>query len=212
MSAIAKKKMTMQKLIVIVFIAVVVGLMIFNTKIVVIGSEHDVKEQQFSPQAFGAQQFPKIQAFVTDHAVDALELSTALAADKENAVVKYGTKTSMGTLFSVKFTGIVLDRKGNMNSIAIAGFPEDIKVRVQTGPALNGTDLRDVNGKISFSDFKNQIEYQNAGSAINNEAKTQILSRIDPNNLNGKSIEVVGVFKAINPKNWLVIPVRFNIK
>lgn len=212
MSTIAKKKMTMQKLIVIVFIAVVVGLMIFNTKIVVIGSEHDVKEQQFSPQAFGAQQFPKIQAFVTDHAVDALELSTALAADKENAVVKYGTKTSMGTLFSVKFTGIVLDRKGNMNSIAIAGFPEDIKVRVQTGPALNGTDLRDVNGKISFSDFKNQIEYQNAGSAINNEAKTQILSRIDPNNLNGKSIEVVGVFKAINPKNWLVIPVRLNIK
>ena len=43
---------------------------------------------------------------------------------------------------------------------------------MQTGPAINGTDLRDAPGEIKFGQFTNQIEYQNAGAALNNAMKT----------------------------------------
>ena len=112
----------------------------------------------------------------------------------------------------MKFTGIVTDRKANYNAIQIDGLPSDVTVRVQTGPALNGTDLRDATGTIAFGQFTNQIEYQNAGSAINNEVKKNLLSAIDPDKLAGKSLSVVGVFQLINPKSWLVTPVKLEVK
>ena len=82
----------------------------------------------------------------------------------------------------------------------------------KTGPALNGTDLRDATGQIEFGQFRNQIEYQDAGSAINNEVKTAVLGGIDPASLSGKTVSVIGVFKLVNPKNWVVTPVRFDVK
>ncbi|MEO2037276.1 MAG: DUF2291 family protein, partial [Martelella sp.] len=81
-----------------------------------------------------------------------------------------------------------------------------------TGPAINGTDLRDATGTIAFGQFKNQIEYQDAGSALNNEMKKDVLAGIDTANLSGKTISVTGVFKLINPKNWLVTPVEMSIE
>ncbi|MEK1863730.1 MAG: DUF2291 family protein, partial [Rhizobium leguminosarum] len=34
----------------------------------------------------------------------------------------------------------------------------------------------------------------------------------DPDALDGKQATVVGVFKLINPKNWLVTPVKVELK
>jgi predicted lipoprotein len=90
--------------------------------------------------------------------------------------------------------------------------PPEIVVRVQTGPAINGTDLRDAPGDIDFNAFKNQIEYQNAGSGINRAMKKAVLEKIDTTGLKGKSIEVVGAFRLINPKNWLITPVEMSVK
>ena len=91
-------------------------------------------------------------------------------------------------------------------------MPSTLVVRVQTGPAINGTDLRDATGTIAFGQFVNQIDYQNAGSALNKEMKKQVLSKIDTATLTGKTISVVGAFKLINPNNWLVTPVKLDVQ
>ena len=90
--------------------------------------------------------------------------------------------------------------------------PTDVKIRVQTGPAINGTELRDATGTVQFGQFTNQIEYQNAGSALNNEMKQSVLAAIDTNALAGKTVNVVGAFRLINPKSWLVTPVRLEVQ
>ena len=95
---------------------------------------------------------------------------------------------------------------------ASLGLPDTIAVKVQTGPAINGTSLRDATGTIQFGQFVNQIEYQNAGSALNKEMKKQILANVDTANLKGKTIQVVGAFKLINPKKWLVTPVTLEVQ
>ncbi|WP_337183548.1 DUF2291 domain-containing protein [Shinella sp.] len=193
-------------------IVVLAGAMAFDTKIVRIGSENDVQVQKFSPEAFGAEQFPVIRQSVETRAVDAVELAQAIAADKKAAGEKYGVATSAGPVFPVKFTGVVGERKANYNVVAVEGLPAELTVRVQTGPALNGTDLRDATGQIEFGQFRNQIEYQDAGSALNNEVKKVVLGGIDPAALTGKTVSVVGVFKLVNPKSWIVTPVRFDVQ
>ncbi|NLS03375.1 DUF2291 domain-containing protein [Rhizobium sp. P32RR-XVIII] len=191
---------------------IVLGAIALDTTVVKIGSDHDVREQAFSPAAYGAQEFPKIQANVQERAVAAAELATAIAADKKAAGVKYGTATSTGPVIPVTLTGTFGTRKSNTNEMKIDGLPPETVVRVQTGPAVNGTDLRDATGSIEFGQFTNQIQYQDAGSAINNEMKKTVFAGLDPDTLNGKSATVVGVFKLINPKNWLVTPVKVEVK
>lgn len=191
---------------------VLVGAMAFDTAIVRIGSDRDVQVQKFSPEGFGTEQFPLIKQSVETRAVDAAELSQAILADKKAAGEKYGVATSTGPVFPVKFTGVVGERKANYNVVAVEGLPAELTLRVQTGPALNGTDLRDATGQIEFGQFKNQIEYQDAGSAINNEVKKVVLGGVDPAALSGKTVTVIGVFKLVNPKSWIVTPVRLDVQ
>jgi predicted lipoprotein len=200
------------RLIWIVAAVALIGAMAFDTAIVKIGSEHDVQVQKFSPETFGAAQFPIIKQSVETRAVDAVTLAQAVAADKKAAGEKYGVPTSVGPVVPVSFTGVVGERKSNYNVVAVEGLPPEIVVRVQTGPALNGTDLRDATGTIEFGQFTNQIEYQDAGSAINNEVKKTVLAGIDPATLTGKTVTVIGVMKLVNPKSWIVTPVRLDVK
>jgi len=194
-------------------VLVLIVAMALDTKVVVIGSAEDVQPGVFSPEKFGAEQFPKVKGGIEARAVDAQTLATALLADKAAATKQYGMPTGTGGAeFSVKFTGVAGDAKSGVYAMTVSGIPDTISIQLQTGPAIMGTDLRDATGEIKFGQFTNQIEYQNAGSALNKEMKKQILTGIDTANLKGKTVAVIGAFKPINPKKWLVTPVRLEIQ
>lgn len=192
-------------------VAVLVA-MALDTEVVGIGSSEDARTAAFSPETYGKTEFPNVQADVEARAVDASVLAKALAEDKAAASKQYGVAAGVGPVLPVKFTGTVGEGKSGIYKIAVEGLPEGLSVRVQTGPAINGTDLRDATGKILFGQFKNQIEYQNAGAALNNAMKEAVLGPVDTAALTGRTVEVTGVFKLINPKNWLVTPVRLAVK
>lgn len=185
--------------------------MALDTKVVRIGSAEDIQADVFSPEAFGAAEFPKIQQNITKRAGDAVALATAIAEDKKAAAAQYGVPGGIGPFMSVSFTGVVGEGKSGIYDVKVEGAPEKLRIRVQTGPAINGTDLRDATGTIKFGQFTNQIEYQNAGAAINNEMKKQVLSKIDNSELTGKTIKVIGAFTLINTKSWLVTPVSLDV-
>ena len=183
-----------------------------DTKFVRIGSADDVKVKVFSKEDFGAAKFPEIQKFIVEHAVDAKTLGAAIAADKAEAGKKYGVETGTGAVIPVTLSGVAGEVQSGIYTLTVEGLPEGTKVRVQTGPAVNGTDLRDATGQIAFGQFTNQIEFQDAGSAINNEMKKQVLTKVDNSALAGKTLKVTGVFKLINPKNWLLTPVMLGVE
>jgi len=193
--------------VVVLIVAIAMG---FGTKIVKIGEDSTGQSGAFSPEQFGQTEFPKIQAAVEKRAVDAATLAAAVAKDQAAAVKAYGVPGNTGPELSVKFTGTVGEGQSGVYHVAVDGVPASVTVRVQTGPAINGTDLRDATGTITFGQFVNQIEYQNAGSALNNALKKAVLSKVDTSKLTGKKITVVGVFELINPNNWLVTPVTLS--
>ena len=140
---------------------VLLAAIILDTKAVKIGSAGDAEAGVFSAVKYGAAQFPKVQAEIEGHAVEAAELAAALDKDPAAAEAKYGVPSPAGPEYSVKFTGKAGKPEFGVYDIAIPGVPETIHVGVQTGPAINGTDLRDATGQIKFGDFANQIDYQN---------------------------------------------------
>ena len=200
------------RLVIAVVAAVVLIAIGFDTKVVKIGSSDDVASQVFSPETFGTTEFPKIKAKITERAVDAKTLAAAIAADKNAAAKQYGVAAGVGAVMPVSFTGVVGEGKSGIYNVAVEGVPGEVRVRVQTGPAINGTDLRDATGEIQFGAFKNQIEYQNAGAGINNAMKKEVLGGIDAASLSGKTVSVVGAFTLVNPKNWLVTPVELKVQ
>jgi len=190
----------------------VVAAIAADTTIVHVGSEADVRQQAFSPDTFGETEFPRIQAFITEKAVEAVTIAPEVLADKAAAGKKYGTVSSTGSIMMIRVTGVLGEVKAGNYDLAVEGMPSEIKVRVQTGPAINGTDLRDAPGDIDFGAFKNQIEYQDAGSGINRAMKKVVLDGIDPASLAGKTVEIIGSFRLGNPKNWLITPVSVVVK
>lgn len=191
---------------------VVLAAIALDTKVVEIGSEADVRQEAFSPDQFGEKEFPRIQTFVVEHAIDAATFGPAVLADKKAAAAQYGTASSTGAIVPVRLTAVAGEAKSGVYELKAEGVPEDIRVRVQTGPAINGTDLRDVTGDIAFGSFKNQIEYQDAGSGINRAMKKAVLDGVDTASLSGKTLEIFGAFRLINPKNWLITPVKVTVK
>jgi predicted lipoprotein len=198
----------------IVAVILIVVAMGFGTKVVGAGSALATTTTAFSAQAYGKTEFPKVQAVITKRAVDAATLAAAIAADQAAAGTKYGVNSGAGAgpEISVSLTGTLGTSESGIYPVTVPGLPQALLVRVQTGPAINGTDLRDAPGTIAFGDFSNQIDYQNAASALNDQLKKQVLSKVDAASLTGKTVSIVGAFQLINPNAWLITPVSLEVK
>ena len=195
-----------------IFTAAVVGAMAIDTKVIINGSIEDLRQQAFSPDNYAKINYPDIKQYVESNAVDATALLNALREDKKAAGQKYGIGGGVGPVIPVSLEGTVTEGRSGIFKISIPNFPDNQTVRVQTGPALNGTDLRDATGEIKFGKFKNQIEYQDVGAAMNRVMKAEILDDLDRDNLVDKTVAITGVFRLINAKNWLITPVGMDVK
>ncbi len=202
----------MRMIVTVLTVVAVLGLIALDTKVVVTGSAEDTRQQVFDADRFGTANFPRIRDLVIKRAPAAVQLAKEILTDKSAAIKAYGTAGDIGAVMPVKLKGVVGEGRSGVFNVSVDGMPEGIRIRVQTGPAINGTDLRDMPGDVDFGDFKNQIEYQDAGSGINRAMSAAILKNIDRDSLPGKEIEVTGVFKLINPKNWLITPVQLEVK
>ena len=197
----------------IVAAVVLVAAMAYDTKVVMIGSGGTTVPGAFVPAQYGQAEFPKIQSAVEEKAVDAATLAQAIAKDPAAAARQYGTEAPGGdaVVYRVKLTGTAGKSDLGVYDMQVPGMPDGFKVQLQTGPAINGTALRDATGTIEFGQFTNQIDYQNAGSAINKEMKKQVLSKLDLSDLTGKTVSAVGAFRTSDPKAWLVTPVKLSV-
>ena len=194
--------------------AVVVGAAFSVTPV----SKADVAAQNtaFHAAPWAAKQYPKtVLPYVEKNAVDLTTLLTALSADQKKAEQQYGHNagTGSGYSFPVQFTATAGADSGGLVPLTVTGAPEDWTVSLQVGPAINGSALRDVSGKISFGSFENQIDYQNAALALNDQVKSTVLADLDPATLDGKTIDVVGTFaEGANPVFVGVVPTSVTVR
>jgi predicted lipoprotein len=128
------------------------------------------------------------------------DVVAAVAAGPDQAGEKYGNpkkQASAPWTYAVKFTGKVVaadtqSRAATLDVDADGDGKADAKVQI--GPALRGTALRDTLDFVNFNEFKNQIEWAQFGKAFNEKANTAFLSAVPRDGITGKTVTVVGAF------------------
>ncbi|SHM57239.1 DUF2291 family protein [Cryptosporangium aurantiacum] len=169
-------------------------------------------EQTFDPAAYGKETFPKVAPLIEQNAVPLTELVPALVADADAAGEKYGKREGTSPYsFPASAEGTGGELNGSMLSLTVEGLPANTQVWVQVGPAITGTSLRDATGTIKFGDFLNQVQYADAGTALNNEVRTTVLAGVQPATLKGKKIAVTGAFTFLTPEVVTLTPVKFEV-
>ena len=200
-------------------IAVAVGLVVLvaaalSTKVVTIqDAEAAESVGRFDPVEYADARFdseivPQIEA----DAVDLATLQQDLAAGADEG--EFGNTPGAGSSYSfpVEFTGTAGAPNGSILPVVVDGVPAEVTVQVQIGPAINGTALRDVTGTVSFNEFTNQLEFQEVATEFNNRVRTDVLADVDPAQLEGRTIRVVGAFTRVNPALVSVVPIVFEVE
>jgi predicted lipoprotein len=209
-----KRTWTPARLVTAGIVLVVLVLMFFSTKILTGKEASEAVPGSFSPASFAQEKFgSEIVPDITGRATDIVTVQKAIDADPAAAAKQYGVVSgSSPAVFSVKLTGTAGQPEANGQlPVQVKNMPQDVKVLVQMGPAINGTSIRDATGKVQFSQFKNQIDYQNVGAELNKQVKDQVLSKVDAASVAGKQVSVVGAFTLINPAAYIITPVKIDV-
>lgn len=166
--------------------------------------------ERFDPARYGRETFPRVVATLDERAVALDELLPALREDEAAAGRRYGHREGTSAYnFAVRGEGVAGKATGGLLPVDVRGVPSEARVSIQIGPAINGTALRDAVGFISFNKgFVNQVEYSQAATALNDQVKARVLSRLDAARLEGERIAFLGAFTLLEPSVVTVTPVR----
>ena len=164
----------------------------------------------FNPQAWATENYPRQAEAITASAVDLAQLLSEVAADPEAAGTRYGHKTGATSPYTypVKTTGTAGAVQGTFLALDVPGLPAGTTARVQIGPAITGTAVRDATGTVEFGQFTNQVDYAAAGTALNDQVRTTALAGIDPAALTGRQVSVVGAVSLLTPTSIAITPVQ----
>ncbi|QRM54159.1 DUF2291 family protein [Sinorhizobium sp. BG8] len=128
------------------------------------------------------------------------EVATLAASDVEAAGAKYGHKEKQGSApwtFATRIDGtIVAEELKSRSAYVDVDVDGDAKadVRVQIGPAVRGTAIRDSLDFVNFNEFKNQIEWAQYGKSFNTHLNKLVLEKLPRENLVGKKVQAVGAY------------------
>ncbi|MEK1932132.1 MAG: DUF2291 family protein [Pararhizobium sp.] len=142
----------------------------------------------------------KVIPFLETRAGTFQEVSALSKSDLDAAAAKYGHKEKDGTApwtFAAKVSGTIV--KAETKSRA-AYLDTDVDgdgkadVRVQIGPVIKGTAIRDSLDFVNFNEFKNQIQWAEFGKAFNIHVNGLTLEKLPREGLEGEHVEALGAY------------------
>ncbi|MEO9336098.1 DUF2291 family protein [Mesorhizobium sp. SB112] len=142
----------------------------------------------------------KVVPYLDQKAGDFKEVASLASSDLEAAGAKFGHKEKQGSApwtFAARLEGtIVAEELKSRAAYVDVDIDADGKadVRIQIGPAVRGTALRDSLDFVNFNEFKNQIEWAQYGKSFNTHVNTLLLEKLPRENLVGKSVQAVGAY------------------
>lgn len=138
-----------------------------------------------------------------------IDKESLIAITKENGLITVGESH----VYMVKGSGkiVSVNAESSMGTIEVTldGYSGPVKVMLYIGTRIpsDETSIRDAVGFISFGDFKEQTEYGKVASEINKKVLKTVLSNLDKNTLQGKTIKFKGSF---NIRTFNLIKIEMN--
>ncbi|AGS25711.1 hypothetical protein REMIM1_PF00040 (plasmid) [Rhizobium etli bv. mimosae str. Mim1] len=143
---------------------------------------------------------PQVVPYFEKRAGELKDVMQLVSTSPDAAGEKYGNprkQSSSPWTYAVKITGTIVaadtaSRAATLDVDANGDGKADAKVQI--GPALRGTALRDTLDFVNFNEFKNQIEWAQFGKAFNEKVNAAFLSAAPRDGLIGKTVSVTGAF------------------
>ena len=154
---------------------------------------------------------------LVQEAVDLREITAALKQDPAVAEKKYGRRKEETALwnFIVKGREVVkaVDTASAAGTLELAA-PDGAggNVRVQIGPVIMSSAVRDVVPSINFGDFTNQLDFANISKELNFYVRDNVVAGLKGKDLVGKHLSFVGVFAEDGSGQVLVTPVKVSVE
>jgi len=161
---------------------------------------------------------PKVIPYLTAKAGNFSDVRALAKTSAEAAGQKYGYKEKQGTTpwtVVVRIEGKIIaanteSRAGTIDVDADADGTAD--ARIQIGPVMRGTALRDALDFVSFNDFTNQIDFAQFGKAFNVHVDKTLTSKLPRDRLIGRSVKVMGAYPLGAPNELpLVTPATLEL-
>jgi predicted lipoprotein len=155
----------------------------------------------------------KVVPTVEKDAISLDKLFPALQKNADEAAKEYGNNVGGAYNFLVQFSGKVSKVDSNSLTGTVAVDAEvtggSLPVRIQIGPIILGTALRDAVKFITFQQFTNQMQFGGVSDEINKRVSQEVISKLNLKSLGGRTLSVKGAFTydEANAKDILVTPV-----
>ena len=150
--------------------------------------------------------------------MDVREVVAALKKEQEAAERKYGRRQDETALFNFIVKGRETIKAVNTESAAgyveltLADSSGGDTVKVQIGPVIKSSAVRDVLSFIHFGDFVNQLDFANISKAINFHVRDQVVAGIREKAKAGKHLAFVGAFSDDPSGKVLITPVQLSVE
>lgn len=132
------------------------------------------------------------------NAVPVATLVPELQSSPKTATSRYGNDVGGSFGFLVEFSGTVtkVDTSTPLGSIIVNSSVggKELPIKVQIGPVILGTSLRDSLKFISFGQFLNQVQYGSVADALNARVEKDVVSALNLKSLPGKTVNVRGAY------------------
>ena len=156
---------------------------------------------------------PEIQ----NSAISLSSLLKGLDNDFEETNIKYGIKKEDTSpySFAVSETAVIKDidteSSAGILTIDIHDLTADGFSKIQIGPVIKKSMIRDYLSFIKFGDFENQIEYANVSRELNFYIRDNILNKINDDYKIGATISFTGVFNFDKSGEILITPIEIEL-
>lgn len=199
--------------IIVAAVIVVVGAIALSSTYVPADDESLAVVESFDTENYGPDTYPQVVEEIERTAVDLPELIAALQEDEDAANEQYGLQAGTGPYsFPVRGSGVAGTPEGGSVPVDIDGIDDEFTVRIQTGPVITGTALRDAVDIIGFNQFVNQMDYAAAARALNDEVKAEVLEGVDVDSLAGSEVSFVGAFTHNSDTTVTITPVELVVE
>jgi predicted lipoprotein len=173
--------------------------------------------EAFDAKAFVKTNWAKVEPEMVRDAVDIREVVAALKQDQAAAEKKYGRRKDETALFNFVVKGKEVIKSVNTESAAgtlelgLSDPSGEAGVRVQIGPVIKSSAVRDVLSFINFGDFTNQLDFANISKEINFYVRDNVVSGINRTGLVGKHLTFVGAFAEDGSGRILITPIKVEV-
>lgn len=172
-------------------LAVVVLLVLMYLNTTFVGADEITADtgQAYAEEAYESHVVPTIEG----NAIDLGELAGLMAADPETTGAEYGSREdeNKSYSFSVHAVGEVVEGAFGEVGLETDGLG-DLTAGIAVPPLGSSTALRDAGTDLTFGDFVNQTEFQNAAMELNKKAADVVFADLTPDDLIGNQVEVTG--------------------